>query len=254
MRRLSWIAFLLLALPAKAEPPCPPQGTEAKEVRGVDAALKEAAETVRDNPFPLRPRTPEDAPRAIIIPKELQKVFDKLVKDSIVRDKTGIIREEREHGGLLVRDRDTAKQIQLMNPVKGTKNRFEPDFKGLDDRSKKIVGVFHTHPSVKENGQGNPLSDLDIVYLLTNSKLNPLGDDVMMAQSGEHQYLLLRTHKTPYINKAQGEQLQRRWSDFVFRNANSAWAKSKAAFDIARDYGLVYYEGKSGVLTRVDSY
>lgn len=150
-----------------------------------------------------------------------------------------------EHGGTLVRDKD--EMAWLVNEGAGTSGSFMPSLDVAKEQS--VLGVFHTHPyDASEVGfTGVSLSGGDAGYMINNKQA------AIIAQSGEQQFMYLRTLKTPSsvdasaLNTAQNTRM----IELIEAGSDFGAASKVAAMETAKNYGLAYYEGSKGVLSRV---
>jgi type VI secretion system secreted protein VgrG len=214
-------------------------------------------------PFPATtPKDCQDAPKAIKIPKDLQKQFDEQWKNSFPGGKS------QEHGGTLVRSTKPAVEaggdpatgttrscpktgdLSMVNSGSGlnaSSGSFSPDRNVPAGTT--AIGVFHTHPYDASEG-GNTdvsLSGGDAAYMINK------GDPAIIAQSGDGQFMYLRTQQTPAnvdYTKLDDDQ-NARISELVGDGRSFSEASQIAAKETAQKYHLAYYEGKGGVLRRV---
>lgn len=188
------------------------------------------------------PKTPADAPKTIKFSGALQKGFDEQWNGSFPGGSA------QEQGGTLVYDNKTG-LISMINVggLGSTSGSFTPDYTIADPKSTQLLGVFHTHP-YDSGDTGISFSGADAAVLI-NEKHN-----IIMAQSGDRQFLLMRTDKTPAhvdytkLNNAQNARI----SQLVGQGQSFAGAASQAASELATRYHLAYYEGAHGTLTRIN--
>lgn len=185
------------------------------------------------------PATPGDAPGEITLAPELNKQFGQLWNSSFPNGNS------QEYGGTLVRNSDGS--LSLVNTGGGTSGSFSPNRNA--GSGQKIEGVFHTHPyDASEGGHTNvSLSGGDAAYMINK------GDKVIIAQSGEGQFMYLRTDKTPanVDYTAMNNQQNARVGQLVGQGHNFDEASRIAAKENAQNNGMAYYEGKNGKLARV---
>lgn len=189
----------------------------------------------------MRPR-PIDAPKKINL-SPLQTTFDSLWGRSFPNGRS------KEQGGVLVTD--PAGKIGIVNSDgnSGTSGTFRPDFNVPAGVT--IVGVMHTHPyDSKEGGYtGVSLSGGDVGNLVNDPKRK-----VSIAQSGNEQFMMLKTGATPTAvdSAAMNTATNARINALVADSGMSFSAASKqAARENAQKMGLAYYEGRNGVFKRV---
>lgn len=213
-------------------------------------------------PFPATiPKDCKDAPKAIQIPADLQKQFKQQWDNSFPGGKS------QEHGGTLVRcttppsgGTDPASSatktcppqsaVSMVNAGSGknpSSGSFSPDLNVASGAQ--VIGVFHTHPYDKSEGGDTDvsLSGGDAAYMI-NQK-----DPAIIAQSGDGQFMFLRTEKTPanVDFDTLNDQQNARTSELVKGGKSFSEASQIAAKETAQKYNLAYYEGKDGVLRRV---
>jgi type VI secretion system secreted protein VgrG len=181
------------------------------------------------------------APEKIAFSEEMQKQFDVLWGKSLPDGKP------LEHGGTLVASlRDGT--LTMVNQSSGTDKNFTPNYDvGLNQR---VAGIFHTHPYSEEEGGGTgSLSAGDAVVAATSAQ------GLTIAQSGEEQFAFLRTKSTlSSVNYKQAIQLgDQRVQELTSTGGMDFSAATKqAAREIADHLHLAYYEGRNGVLVKVN--
>lgn len=182
--------------------------------------------------------TSVDAPNEIDL-SSMQGTFDQLWGDSFPNG------ESQEFGGTFVKDIDSG-EYSIINTQGGTGGTFMPDYNIPD--GKEFVGVFHTHPyDALEGGHtGVSFSAGDIA--------NSLNTDRKMAvvQSGDQQFMLLRTAETKAVDRATFIQgIDDRFAE-LYDGTNFVAANNQAALEAAKANGLAYYKGSNGKFTRID--
>lgn len=109
-----------------------------------------------------------------------------------------------------------------------------------------------THPYAKNQlGQyptGVSLSGGDAAALINTEGLN-----FIMAQSGDQQFMFLRTAKTPDRVDALGlsYRADKAIAKIVASGSSFSSASRTVAAKVAQEYGLAYYEGQNGNLKKV---
>lgn len=190
------------------------------------------------------PKTPAAAPASIRFAAGVQKVFDTQWGASFPGGKS------KEQGGTLTFNKATGTVgIQNVGGDGSTSGSFSPNLVLPHPKQDGVLGAFHTHPYDKSEGgyTGVSLSGGDAAYMI-NEKQN-----VGMAQSGDRQFMYLRTQATPAkvdfdaVNDAQNNRI----TALMGKGADFAGASRTAAAETAQKYNLAYYEGTGGVLTRV---
>lgn len=193
--------------------------------------------------------SPSGAPSSVTFTSGTQNFFDRQWDNSLPGGYPD------EQGGTLVFDRDTG-LIRLVNLEGGFSfsrggGTFTPDRYVGDSAEIGTLGVFHTHPySAAEGGYtGVSFSGGDFAAMFE------AGDTMEVVQSGDQQFMLLRTEKTPTnLDPAVvGERVDARFESLLDRGYDFAEASNLAAEWGAREYGLAYYEGSNGTLNRVTS-
>jgi YD repeat-containing protein len=188
------------------------------------------------------PDSLKGAPSKIYIPTELQEGFDNLWGNSYPTP------QGLEDGETVAANKFTgalsAQNVHGKERIAG--GSFIPDLNLRDDNTYRAAGLFHSHPYPNHRYSGS-LSGADAAVLI-NNRIN-----FVIAQSEGKQYMYLKTGDTVNgvnYNRLTGYQqgrvgmLQRQGMDF-------SAATSKAALETAQRYGLAYYEGSNGTLTRV---
>jgi type VI secretion system secreted protein VgrG len=226
------------------------------------------------------PPTTADAPKTINL-SGMQADFDRLWKDSFKNDPNGKP-QAQEQGGTIVADRFG--NLSLTNMTPGTEGDFSPDYNVGPDKT--VMGVFHTHPFVPSENkhQLSSLSGDDAAALIGENLCENLSENlcnslrsnlsVAVAQSGSEQFMFMRTGETKlpedvdfaklkddYYDKAEKliYNMTRAHANLpdnvrpqTFDTREAANEASKiAAKEIAKEYGLAYYEGSNGVFQRV---
>lgn len=233
--RQEWMDLYVKHGGAVEQTPKPPQN---KPDDPVQPCPNDTADT-------LPTKTPKnclDSPKTITLPPALDKQFDERWTNSFPGGKS------QEEGGTLVRDKDGNLKLINTNPSGRNSASFPVDRNIPTGYT--MVGVFHTHPyDASEGGDtGVSLSGGDAAYMINK------GDPLIIAQSGDEQFMYLRTEETPAsvdFTKLNDEQNQR-VTDLMTNDGKSfSEASQIAAKETAQKYGLAYYEGKDGVFTRV---
>jgi Arc/MetJ-type ribon-helix-helix transcriptional regulator len=188
------------------------------------------------------PPTLQDAPTQIDV-SALQPGFDREWANSFPGGRS------HEQGGTLVSNK--AGDVKMIHPGglpgQSTSGSFRPDLSAGPDE--KLLGIFHTHPYDSTEGgfTGVSLSGGDAGYLINKAQ------NAIIAQSGNEQFMYLRTGATPShvdwtaVNNAQNQRVQQ----LTAHGLSFSAASKAAAKEAAQTYGLAYYEGTNGVFTRV---
>lgn len=112
----------------------------------------------------------------------------------------------------------------------------------------KVMGNIHTHPySAAEGGNTNVAQSAGDFYYQ-----NYYDDRTGMVQSGDGQFMLMKTDTTP--KNVPEDDFKNKYKGY-FDNATGNGkdfdeASREAARQTATDYGYAYYEGKGGKLTK----
>jgi len=222
-------------VPLSPKPPADGGAAGSSPPAGAGAGSKALADLTTP------PKTPADAPAAITVPAALDKKFDELWGKSFPGGRS------QEFGGTLVRDTKTG-ELSLVNIGGGSSGAFTAVDRKVD-AGKDIVGIFHTHPYSKaEGGYTNvSLSGGDVAYAAMK------GDMVIIAQSGEGQYMVVKTAETP--TKVDFNKINDKANDRVaeLMKGGTAYAEATriAAKEAAVELKMAYYEGKDGDFKRV---
>jgi type VI secretion system secreted protein VgrG len=187
------------------------------------------------------PATPADAPAKISVPAALDAKFDELWGKSFPGGRS------QEFGGTLVRDKKSG-ELSLVNIGGGSSGAFTAVDRNVA-AGKEIVGIFHTHPySRAEGGYTNvSLSGGDVAYAALNK------DPVIIAQSGQGQFMVVRTAETPTtvdfdkINDKGNDRV----AELMRGGKGYEEATRIAAKEAAVSLKMAYYEGKDGEFKRV---
>lgn len=188
------------------------------------------------------PATPADAPETITFSERTQNVFDQQWDGSFPGGSA------KEQGGTVVFDKQTG-VLDVIN-IGGhgsTAGTFTPDYSIDDPSSTGLLGVFHTHP-YDSGHTGISFSGADVAVMINE------GHPLIMAQSGDRQFVMMRTEETPanVDYTALNDQQNARIGELVGEGQSFADAASQAASEIATEYNLAYYEGSNGQLSRVN--
>jgi hypothetical protein len=174
------------------------------------------------------PPSPAAAPETVTFAHELTERFRQL-HDSSKRGQAGGVLVRAEDKGLVLAEVHT-EDVEFF---------FWPGAAGPE-----VVGVFHTHP---DPAGGISFSGRDLAALINS------GARVAIVQSGPDQFLLLRTQKTPkevapaVLGPAYDAAVRR----LLVEAKSPAEATQAAVASLAPKYGLAYYQGKGGILTKV---
>jgi len=188
-----------------------------------------------------------DAPPSVTFTSGTQDLFDHQWSNSLPNGYPD------EQGGMLVYDPDTG-VVRLTNleelfTIGGDGASFAPDRYVGDPDETATLGVFHTHPySEAEGGYTDvSFSGGDFAAMLNE------GDAVSVVQSGDRQFMLLRTGDTPPgLDPATvRDEVDGKFAELLEQGHDFAEASRMSAEWGARQYGMAYYEGANGTLNRV---
>ena len=191
--------------------------------------------------------SPADAPPSVTFTSGTQALFDRQWDRSLPDGYPD------EQGGVLVYDPDTG-VVRLTNTQEAYSfgadgGSFTPDRYVGDPDETATLGVFHTHPYSEAEGgyTGVSFSGGDFAAMLAE------GDTMAVVQSGDRQFMLLRTAETPEgLDPAMvQDRIDNRFEALLERGHSFDEASRLAAQFGAREYGMAYYEGSGGTLTRV---
>jgi hypothetical protein len=185
------------------------------------------------------PIVPQYAPEQIDL-RALQRDFKTLWDNSFPGGRS------REQGGTLVSN--NVGNVSMIHPGGGKRDSFHADVR--TDPDQKLLGVFHTHPYDSTEGgyTGVSMTGADAASLINNHAWN-----VIIAQSGDEQFMYLRTGVTPlYVDgNAVKNARDQRVRQLIQQGQSVSKASKDAARETAQAYGLAYYEGIEGVFKRV---
>ncbi|EGY01671.1 hypothetical protein AZA_62341 [Nitrospirillum viridazoti Y2] len=129
-----------------------------------------------------------------------------------------------------------------------SEREFRPDLNLKEPGKYILLGTVHTHP-YDSGVTGASFSGNDVDYLMSE----PIS--FSFVQSGESQFLFLKTKQTPKMfNHVDVKNYQdKRIHDLGQENPSLSMARASsiANVEVAREYHLAYYEGSNGKLSRV---
>jgi len=147
------------------------------------------------------------------------------------------------HGGTLVKD--ALGDIQARGLGAGSAAIFRPE-RGVAAEGEKLVGTFHTRPFDAAEGElaGLGLSGADIDYACRHR-------EPLYVEAGDRQFAIVPTLAMPaHADGAPAQDWLRQFGARLAAGASPPQAGTQACEAVARAYGLVYYEGRDGVLAR----
>jgi hypothetical protein len=127
---------------------------------------------------------------------------------------------------------------------------FTPDRSLSSPDAFGVLGAFHTHPYSQTEGgfTGVSFSGQDVATMLAQ------GDTLAVVQSGDEQFMLVRTDETPtnIDPQAVGNQIDARSAELQRQGVDFVTANNQAVQEAADRLGLAYYAGSDGTLDRVN--
>jgi uncharacterized Zn-binding protein involved in type VI secretion len=179
-------------------------------------------------------------PPTLIITPELCRQF----RDSMARSFPG--GRSQEQGSTIIRDAD-GNVSSFVGTGNGNSGSFSPDRNV--PAGTRALGISHTHPyDATEGGMTNvSLSGGDAAYMINQ------GDQMIFAQSGDGQYMYMRTATTPAnVDFTRTDDAQNARIGVLTSQGKSFDEASRiAARETAQRLGLAYYEGRNCKLDRV---
>jgi hypothetical protein len=185
--------------------------------------------------------SPTEAPPTIRFSSALMAIFETQRRRSFPAGKP------KEQGGTIVADANGNFRLQNIGGYMSDSVSFFPDFT-VDRKVSKVVGIFHTHPFGKDDNwmTGASHSGGDIVHLIQFRYL------LSVVQSGPRLFAAVRTAKTPnWINADLHTEMQVRIDARTTRGQPFPLANRIETQRMAAQYGLAYYQGGNGIVTRV---
>lgn len=185
--------------------------------------------------------TPADAPPTIRFSAALTGIFEAQRRRSFPGS------EPKEQGGTIVANAEGNFSVQHIGGYLSDSQSFAPNL-WTDFKKFSVVGIFHTHPYGKVDHwmNGVSLSGGDIVHLINFRYL------LSVVQSGPRLFAALRTRKTPnWTNVDVHKQVSVAIDLRTFDGQPFQQASRIEARDAAAHYGLAYYQGGHGILTRI---
>ena len=155
----------------------------------------------------------------------------------------------KEHGGTIVADASGRLSVQNLGGLTSDSGSFSYNLIVRDGARFTVVGTFHTHPYDRTEGSytGVSFSGPDIANFINRRLV------ISVVQSGPRLFALVSTARTPVsvdratIAAAQESAMRERMGEGrTFQQASRVAAES-----IAPIFGLAYYQGIHGMLTRV---
>lgn len=156
--------------------------------------------------------------------------------------------ESMERGGTIVADTDGHLHLQNLGGLGSTTDSFDPNVTIRDPAKYSLVGVFHTHPYGRSEGSmtGVSFSGGDFAYISQTGQL------LAVTQSGPRLFAMVRTGATPSNipetrhEDQENEMAVRQATGTTFQQASRIEAQQTA-----HQFGIAYYQGRAGVVTRV---
>jgi len=190
------------------------------------------------------PHNRNDAPDSISVPITVVKQIARFGDYMIEWEKTNLGRAP-EYSGTLVKDLDN--DIKMRNVHNsGSVDAATEDRKILGEPDLVVIGIAHSHPDSAGN-QG--FSGADYANMVNSRDL------IKVLTAGNKQFLLLRTGETSKVSlnpeKLQDAQLAK-IIQLRQQGASEASATRITNIEMARQYGLAYYEREGGPFVRAD--
>ena len=187
--------------------------------------------------------SPDAAPRTLRFSETNERIFQAERRASYPGG------HSKEQGGTIVADAAGRLQIQNLGGTGSTAGTFSPDLTPKEPAKYTVVGILHTHPYDRTEGSYNGVSFSggDIAYLINNHHL------ISVVQSGPRIFAIVRTALTPpqvdfdTVNDDQNAAIQ----ELVRKHRTFQQASRIEVEIVSPKYGLAYYQGSQGVLTRV---
>jgi hypothetical protein len=192
----------------------------------------------------INPASPAKAPKTLIFSAPTQRVFDTQWNNSFPGGRS------KEQGGTLVYDKTTgAVSIQNVGGTGSNSGSFSYDFNLKDPSKYAILGTFHTHPYDSTEGSHTKVahSGPDIANMINR------GNAVSVVQSGDTQFMLVRTAQTPASvdrNKVVNK-FNTLMAGFQARGFDFPTANKLATTELAKSYNLAFYQGSDGYFSRI---
>ena len=195
--------------------------------------------------------TAKNAPDKITLPKEMEEGMNKAWEGSMPGGKS------QEQGGILVKDSDgnykwkAGKSLPL---DKGGSGSFSVN-RGDVGKGETLVGSGHTHPYDESEGGHTDVSfsGTDLANLIYNP------ENMKMVKSGEGEFVAAKTKEfTDKVKDLDEKGKKKMYSDMkskydeTFKNTKGTFEEKNAAAAkaVSDEYGLAYYEGSGGELSR----
>lgn len=154
-----------------------------------------------------------------------------------------------ERGGTIVADAQGQLSIQNTAGLKAKAGEVHPDLTLKEPKKFSVVGIFHTHPydRSEEPYNGVSLSGGDLAYLIIYHHT------IILAQSGPRLFALLRTARSPaHVDYNKLNNGENQFITHIRKLGHTFQQASRIAIEEqAPRYGVAYYQGSHGVLTRV---
>lgn len=192
----------------------------------------------------INPASPAKAPQTLIFSAPVQSVFDTQWNNSFPGGTS------KEQGGTLVYDKSTgAVSIQNVGGAGSNSGSFSYDFNLKDPSKYAVLGTFHTHPydSTENSYTGVAHSGPDVANVINR------GNSVSVVQSGDTQFMLVRTAKTPKSvdRDAVIKKFDTLFAGFQARGFDFPTSNKLATTELAKSYNLAFYQGSDGYFSRI---
>ena len=185
--------------------------------------------------------SPRQAPGTLRFSARLTSTFEQLRRASFPGGRS------KEQGGTIVADRAGNLHLQNLGGISSTAGTIEWDFTIRDPAAFSLVGVFHTHPYDRTEGSmtGVSFSGQDFYALSADGYL------LSVMQSGPRLFAILRTAAATPVPATRDADQTREIFERVDAGRTLQQASRIEAQQTAAQFGLAYYQGGRGVVTRV---
>ncbi len=186
---------------------------------------------------------PANAPLTLRISNTLEQTTQALRRQSYPGGRSN------ERGGTIVTDAQGELSIQNIGGLKSTKGSFTPNLTVTDPKKFRIIGTFHTHPydRTEHSYNGVSFSGADFAVMILDHLT------ISILRSGPRLFALINTAQAPATidyDKIDNDQ-NAAIKQMIKQGRTFQQASRILAEQIAPTYGMAYYQGLNGVLTRV---
>lgn len=221
------------------------QGTTAQPKVAVDPALR--AEAQRNFDQVTSPTRMADLPATVGLPDALDRGLQKAWAGSLPGGRS------QEQGGIAVQKADGTYEFRASKP--GNSGSITLNYGDVKPGEKLVAGA-HTHPYDKTEGSvtGVPFSGADLANIVGRP------DVIRAVQSGDKQFVAVPSREfqdrvaaldTPGREALAADMKKLHEDTFKAASGDFASRVDAAVRAVSRTYGLGYYSGTDGMLTRV---